>query len=221
VAAARFRCTTASSLLQRDRNSPDANEYEILSTTTDHFAGDIASSVLRHFGFLLRVDKASSAKAKDELLRCVRECIRVSTRIHAQWPYTRPVYLEELEQELFRMGCERMETHPAMRIKEDMDLEGEDKTAEEAGIIGRSPDLIVEPMILRSGDEKGESWSHERLVNRARVWICDSDAVGKVSKAVSRTLPNPILPATSKSHDTAGQTRDVSAFGQLHPISQY
>lgn len=58
-----------------------------------------------------------------------------------------------------------------MRLKAPDEDDG-GKTAEEVGVAGCPPDLIIQPLISRSGDGKGETWNVQRQISKAIVWVC-------------------------------------------------
>lgn len=104
-----------------------------------------------------------------------------------------------------------MELHPGMMIKDDGDDGTEGLTAQQAGIAGCTPDLIIEPLILRSGDDVGEVWDFERVVKPARVWICNPGEIQHAESAATKQKSRSRTVSTSRADRSSCSVPEAAA----------
>ncbi|ETN37199.1 uncharacterized protein HMPREF1541_08189 [Cyphellophora europaea CBS 101466] len=169
--AEKFRCVAASSLLPPDFKLDNVSTSNELEASTEDFRAQVLQLAMNAVGFLLREDHSTTDQSRDDLRKFIWLAVSTSIQIHAQYPRVTFLFLSDLKRHRFSCDHEQLEAHPIMNLKHDGDS-NDGRTAEEAGVAGRSPDLVVEPLVQRSGDNQGKAWDGERLVRRAVIWIC-------------------------------------------------
>lgn len=137
-------------------------------------ARQLAKTVLDSVATLLDFKDLDVAKAEADLALCASRFFSAAVGLSSQLPFTFCNFLDRLQKEEFNVPHELMEPHQVLNLKalEDEDETGELRTPEEAEVHGANPDLIIQPLVSRTGDELGQCWDSQRHISKALIWVC-------------------------------------------------
>lgn len=145
--------------------SPDIAKF------AEEYAQRLATTIVPLLTPLLELGVGGLAKAELEFIAFAKRFISASIGCNSQLPYTYFEFLDHLAEEKFACPHDLLDPHPTLSIRPNSEEGGYGRTAQEAGILGAAPDLVVRPLVIRSGDEMGENWHLIRPVVTALVWI--------------------------------------------------
>ncbi|KIW56275.1 hypothetical protein PV05_04945 [Exophiala xenobiotica] len=170
---------------------------------------------------------------REELLGIVKSAWQLTCRLAVQYFCTEVFFLEHLEAEHFALGHERYKPHRGMKLKEDKNDEfGRDP--KKLGILGEQVDLLVEPLIRRTGDHKGNKYDKSKILHKAAVWVVAPSEVqdppettaveqgntGQYEKAGSthHRPPAPVQPPTSRDQSLVSPSRHTVRMKRVEEV---
>ncbi|EXJ88288.1 hypothetical protein A1O1_05218 [Capronia coronata CBS 617.96] len=94
----------------------------------------------------------------------------LSTSLATQNPEIQVCFLPELADACFSLDHPQLRAHRAMGLKEDRNAE-DGLDPDDIDIDGQPIDMVIEPMVVRSGNEDGENYQMQKILKKAEVWM--------------------------------------------------
>ena len=175
---------------------------EELAQATWQYAQVVAKETVQEVACLLELKNRTVVEAEEALANHVTRFIGVAVGLHAQYIHTSFASLDRLKFEKFKLNHDLMTPHGNMGLKDSDQDDTPGMTAEEAGVLGSHPHLLITPLVSRTGDDKGEDWGQSRVIEKALVFICTSKMLEEI--------PKPSQEA-EKNHQISGQADKESS----------
>lgn len=151
-----------------DESATSFEAYSHFVNTDERQLERVRETVIARASENLKPVTINEKKIRNEELRhLVKAFMLYSTRWNVQDPHTTVYLLQDFEHTPFQFGHSHFGHHRANGLGNDTDEPSKAVLA----LTGREIDLIIEPTLLRSGDERGEMYDKERVLQPGVVWM--------------------------------------------------
>lgn len=151
-----------------DDNNTDFPSYSHVVEKDERHLQHILQTVLERSAKILKpVKAAEEAMRTRELSHLIKAFMLFSIRWNVQEPHTFAWLREDFKGITFEFRNSYFGYHRANGLGNDTDEPSDAVLA----LTGREVDLVVEPALLRSGNEKGEMYDKRRVLQPAVVWM--------------------------------------------------
>lgn len=152
---------------------------------------EMMSWFLGRYHALLIVQEDQEAKMRKSQLQSIFEAaMGLSTSLATQNPELRVCFLAQMSGTCFSLDHPQLRAHRAMGLKEEIDAQyGLDP--KKIGIDGRPIDMVIEPMVVRIGDEEGENYEIEKILKKAEIWMVKEQGLVGCPQPPVKKPPNP------------------------------
>lgn len=189
------------------QQSPSSREQQVQKMREARCEFVARKFINNHISLFRPIEQADIRKRFKTFTDLVRAALNLSASLAACYPHVGPLFLDNLRRRRFRTSATEYSPHRSLKLREDSgDVEGRDP--KEIGILGRYLDLVVEPIIMRSGDQNGVNYTVKTLIRRGVVWVvpaADRIRPGTVPQDEAKTHPEPKAePETAQSGPERG-----------------
>ncbi|KPI36124.1 uncharacterized protein AB675_8906 [Cyphellophora attinorum] len=179
AATSMFRCTVMTAVKPDEVGIDNIVRSKELSKRFEKQARRLAEETMNAVASLLVVKDQHAPKAEADLASIAGKFISTAIALHAQPPHTFAGFQEHLRAAHFDIPHELMDPHPLLNLSAAKGQAGD--TPADAGVLGQCPDLIIQPLVSRTGDNLGQSSDEERTITKALVWMCRPGGLEEVT----------------------------------------
>jgi hypothetical protein len=165
---------------------------------------------------LKRIGEADLEKRKHELLELVTDTLRLSSALAVQYPKVAVFFGHRMLTHRFALGHDWYRPHRAMKLRETED-HADGLGPKEIGVQGKLLDLVIEPLLLRYGDQDGKHYDKKKVLHPAVVWVVPDADLDTTDETPESTvvLPHPDRASTAISHPATPETPPQDEDGHM------
>ncbi|KAL2414834.1 hypothetical protein ABEF95_016438 [Exophiala dermatitidis] len=189
------------SALSRSANMKTYRNIYCVARTNDVLAR------YRHF-LSKQPDKKAENLRHKELLSIFVSAMELSSTLAAENPKIKVHFLSDMLNERYTTQHKSLWPSPALNLAtSEQDDDGLDPRV--IGLEGRPIDMVIEPLVTREGDARGENYEMSTVLHKAMVWmvkdddLTEADRIRLQQRSEPRTTADEVLTDTDGNSDSA------------------
>jgi hypothetical protein len=199
------------------QQQPISAQGQIMQRLRDEYCLAICTRFFDTYEPLFKkIGEADREKRKHEFLESMTDTLRLSSALAVQYPKVAAFFGHKMRTLPFALGHDWYRPHRAMKLRETED-HADGLGPKEIGVQGKLLDLVIEPLLLRRGDQDGKHYDKQKVLHQAVVWVVPDADLATTGGTPESTvaLPQPDRASTAIARPATPETPPEDEDGNI------